>query len=39
MAPVVAEWHRLTRDRGVPWMAVTAGVIALASLLIPLLTR
>lgn len=31
--------HRLTRDRGVPWMAVTAGVIALASLLIPLLTR
>ena len=31
--------HRLTRDRGIPWMAGTAGVIALASLLIPLLTR
>lgn len=31
--------HRLTRDRGQPWMAVTAGVIALAALLIPLLTR
>jgi hypothetical protein len=31
--------HRLTRDRGVPGMAITAGVIALASLLIPLLTR
>ncbi len=31
--------HRLTRDRGVPWMAITAGIIALASLLIPLLTR
>jgi hypothetical protein len=38
---VLAYWgvHRLTRDRGVPWMAITAGVIALASLLIPLLTR
>ena len=31
--------HRLTRDRGIPWMAGTAGVIVLASLLIPLLTR
>lgn len=31
--------HRLTRDRGQPWMAVTAGIVALASLLIPLLTR
>ena len=40
-AAVIAYWgvHRLTRDRGVPWMAATAGVIAVASLLIPLLTR
>ncbi|MGB0613194.1 MAG: hypothetical protein ACPGN4_03470, partial [Miltoncostaeaceae bacterium] len=40
-ATVIAYWgvHRLTRDRGVPWMAATAGVIAVASLLIPLLTR
>lgn len=38
---VLAYWsvHRLTRDRGVPWMAITAGLIALASLLIPLVTR
>jgi len=31
--------HRLTRDRGTPWMAITAGVIALASLIIPIITR
>ena len=38
---VLAYWGvwRLTRDRGLPWMAITAGVIVLASLLIPLLTR
>jgi hypothetical protein len=40
-AAVLAYWGvwRLTRDRGLPWMAITAGVIVLASLLIPLLTR
>ncbi len=31
--------HRLTRDRGLPWMTIAAGLIAVASLLIPLLTR
>ena len=31
--------HRLTRDRGTPWMAITAGVIVLASLIIPIVTR
>ena len=40
-AAVLAYWGvwRLTRDRGLPSMAITAGVIVLASLLIPLLTR
>lgn len=40
-AAVVAYWGvwRLTRERGLPWMAITAAVIALVSLLIPLLTR
>lgn len=40
-AAVAGYWtvHRLTRDRGVPVMAIVAGLIALASLLVPLLTR
>jgi len=41
VATVVAYYgvHRLTRDRGTPWMTVTAGVIVLASLIIPIATR
>ena len=31
--------HRLTRDRGTPWMTITAAVIVLASLIIPIATR
>ncbi|MFM8829083.1 MAG: hypothetical protein ACKORG_06995 [Actinomycetota bacterium] len=41
VATVVAYFgvHRLTRDRGTPWMTITAGVIVLASLIIPIVTR
>jgi len=41
VATVVAYYgvHRLTRDRGTPWMTITAGVIVLASLIIPIVTR
>ena len=41
VASVLAYYgvHRLTRDRGTPWMAITAGVIVLASLIIPIVTR
>lgn len=40
VAAVLAYYgvHRLTRDRGTPWMAITAGVIVLASLIIPIAT-
>lgn len=40
-ASVVCYWAvwRLTRNRGVPPTAITAGLVALASLLLPLLTR
>lgn len=41
VATVVAYYgvHRLTRNRGTPWMTITAGVIVLASLIIPIVTR
>lgn len=41
VASVVAYYgvHRLTRGRGTPWMTITAGVIVLAALIIPIVTR
>ena len=41
VASVLAYYgvHRLTRGRGTPWMAITAAVIVLASLIIPIVTR
>ncbi|MBM3635259.1 MAG: hypothetical protein FJW99_08290 [Actinobacteria bacterium] len=41
VATVVAYYgvHRLARDRGTPWMTITAGVIVLSSLIIPIVTR